>query len=129
VEYHGGKIAYFFASRMMAHGQHDMTEIIGTNGSLAVNANPQINLVEIRDHLGIRKEVPQDYYGRFEMAFVNEANEFTAAVLDDMPVPITLTSAYKALEIGAALQESLVTGVKLEFDAQGKRLTPEKLKN
>lgn len=121
VEFWGGKIAYFFASRMMAHGQEDATEVIGTGGKLSINKNPQSNLVEIADHQGIRREVPGDYYGRFEYAFVNEVNEYVACVLDDKPVPLSIESAYKALEIGAALQESLITGKKLEFDEQGKR--------
>lgn len=47
VEFWGGKLAYFYCSRMMAAGQHDMTEIIGTEGKLTVNANPQSSLVDI----------------------------------------------------------------------------------
>lgn len=63
VEFWGGKIAYFYCSRMMAAGQHDMTEIIGTEGKLTVNANPQGTLVDMWETNGIRKEIPQHYYG------------------------------------------------------------------
>ncbi|KAL7269284.1 hypothetical protein RUND412_008060 [Rhizina undulata] len=122
VEFWGGKIAYFYASRMMAHGQEDSTEIIGTKGKLAINKNPQINLVQISDQWGVRNEAPPDYYGRFKEAFVTEINEFTAAVLDDTPVPLRLSGAFKALAIGAALQESLITGKKLEFNEKGERV-------
>lgn len=73
VEFYGGKMAYFYGSRvrisqllrraralkllsvawrlllnclqMMAAGQHDATEIIGTNGKIVVNGNPTTNLV------------------------------------------------------------------------------------
>lgn len=70
VEFWGGKIAYFFCSRMMAHGQEDTTEIIGTEGKLVVNGNPQVNLVNTYTSNGIVRETPPDYWGRFELAFV-----------------------------------------------------------
>lgn len=70
VEFWGGKIAYYFCSRMMAHGQEDTTEIIGTEGKLVVNANPQANLLNTYTNSGIIRETPPDYWGRFEYAFV-----------------------------------------------------------
>jgi myo-inositol 2-dehydrogenase/D-chiro-inositol 1-dehydrogenase len=70
VEFHGGKVAYFYCSRMMAHGQEDTTEIIGTKGKLTVNGNPQANLVNVYSAAGITREVSPHYYGRFEHAFV-----------------------------------------------------------
>jgi myo-inositol 2-dehydrogenase / D-chiro-inositol 1-dehydrogenase len=122
VEFHGGKIAYFYGSRMMAHGQHDMTEIIGTNGKITVNANPAANLTELYEPTGVRRECVPDYYGRFEHAFVTEANEFTASVLDNLPVPVTLDGAVKALKIGCALQESLRSGSKIMLDEESQVL-------
>ncbi|KAJ6172225.1 hypothetical protein N7470_001292 [Penicillium chermesinum] len=103
VEFHDGRIAYFYASRMMAAGQEDSTEIIGTKGKLAVNTQPQQNLVQVYDASGVRKEMPQTYYDRFEYAFVTEANEFTAAVLDDTPLPLELTAAVQAVRIGGCV--------------------------
>jgi len=122
VEFYGGRIAYFYASRMMASGQHDMTEIIGTEGKLTVNAEPQSHLVSVWEASGIRREIPADYYGRFEMAFVTETNEFTAACLDNTKVPVKLSGAVKAVAIGCALQESLITGKKIFFDEIGRRI-------
>lgn len=107
VEFWGGKLAYFYSSRMMAAGQHDMSEIIGTDGKLTINANPITNFVEMSESTGIRREIPPHYYGRFEQAFVTEANEFTAACLDDLKLPFKLTGAVQAVKIGCALQESL----------------------
>ncbi|KAJ5232569.1 NAD(P)-binding protein [Penicillium chermesinum] len=127
VEFHDGRIAYFYASRMMAAGQEDSTEIIGTKGKLAVNTQPQQNLVQVYDASGVRKEMPQTYYDRFEYAFVTEANEFTAAVLDDTPLPLELTAAVQAVRIGAALQESMVSGSKIWFDENGNRLQEARL--
>lgn len=122
VEFWGGRIACFFSSRMMAAGQHDMTEVVGTEGKISVNANPIANLVELSEPTGIRREIPPHYYGRFEQAFVVEANEFTECCLDDKPLPFKLAGAVQAVKIGCALQESLRTGKKLWFDETGRRV-------
>jgi myo-inositol 2-dehydrogenase/D-chiro-inositol 1-dehydrogenase len=119
VEFWGGKIAYFYGSRMMAAGQHDMTEVIGTEGKLVVNGVPTRNLVEVHEPSGVRREIPSDYFGRFSEAFVTEANEFTACCLDDKPLPFELEGAVQAVKIGSALQESLRSGKKIEFDEAG----------
>lgn len=124
VEFHNGKIAQLFCSRMMAAGQEDSTEITGTEGKLAVNTQPIANLVNIYESSGIRREIPPNYYGRFKEAFITEANEFTACCLDDTEVPFRLEGAVNAVKIGCALQESLIKGYKIEFDEVGKRLTP-----
>lgn len=127
VEFHNGKMAYFYASRMMAAGQEDTTEIIGTRGKLAVNSQPALNHVHIYDDSGIRREIPQHYYDRFEYAFVTEGNEFTASVLDNTEVPLKLDGAVQAVRIGAALQEALITGKKIFFDEAGLRLEQSRL--
>jgi predicted dehydrogenase len=127
VEFWGGKIAYYYCSRMMAHGQEDTTEFIGTEGKLTVNGNPQSNLVNYYHAGGINREVPAHYYGRFEQAFVKEANEFAESCLDDKPLPLKLVNAVRAVEIGAALQEALVSGRQIRFDEIGRRIEPTKL--
>ncbi|BDD55996.1 hypothetical protein MAP00_001476 [Monascus purpureus] len=127
VEFYNGKIAQLLVSRMMAAGQEDTTEIIGTQGKIAVNAAPQLNLVHIHDATGIRREVPADYFGRFREAFITEANEFTASCLNDTPAPIRLDSTVNAMKIACALQESMVTGQKVEFDESGQRVSLAKL--
>ncbi|KAH1280212.1 hypothetical protein KXW28_002746 [Aspergillus fumigatus] len=127
VEFYDGKIAYFYASRMMAAGQEDTTEIIGTQGKLTINAQPAMNHVNIFDSTGVRREIPQNYYDRFEHAFVAEANEFTAACLDNKDVPVKLEGAVQAVRIGCVLQESLITGQKIFFDEAGNRIDKPRL--
>ncbi|KAF2655943.1 NAD(P)-binding protein [Lophiostoma macrostomum CBS 122681] len=122
VEFWDGQIAYFYSSRMNAPGQHDMTEIIGTTGKLSVNANPTTGLLESHLPEGIHRDIPQNYYERFEQAFVTEAIEFTDAVLEDKPLPIDLESSVEAVKIGVALQDSLRNGKKIWFDKEGKRV-------
>ena len=121
VEFYEGQIAYFYSSRMNAPGQHDMTEIIGTKGKLAVNSNPTSFLLESHLSTGVHRDIPQNYYERFEQAFVEEARQFTDAVLENKTMPIDLTSSYEAVKIGVALQDSLRNGKKIWFDKEGKR--------
>ena len=127
VEFHNGRIAYYYCSRMMAHGQEDTTEIIGTEGKVSVNMHPQSNLVQSYTGVGITREIPPHYWGRFEQAFVKESQEFADACLNNTPLPIKLSNAVKAVEIGAALQEALVTGKQIHFDEIGRRIEPSKL--
>lgn len=122
VEFHGGQIAYFYSSRMNPPGQHDMTEIIGTKGKLTVNANPTTGLLESHLPSGVHRDIPQNYYERFEQAFVEEARQFTDAVLEGTKVPVDLESSMEAVKIGVALQESLRSGRKIWFDTQGRRV-------
>lgn len=121
IEFWNGKIAQLYCSRMMAAGQEDVTEITGTEGKLTINTQPAKNLVSVYESSGIRREIPSDYYGRFRDAFITEANEFTACCLDDTELSMRLEGAVDAVRIGCALQESLVTGVKIEFDEVGRR--------
>ncbi|KAF5023769.1 hypothetical protein F66182_4162 [Fusarium sp. NRRL 66182] len=80
-----GRIAYLYASRMMAAGQQDTTGIVGTKGKSSVNLVPVENHVRIYEQGGIRHELPQNYWARFQAAFTREAIEFTDSVLDDTP--------------------------------------------
>ncbi|KAJ5317357.1 hypothetical protein PENANT_c034G05670 [Penicillium antarcticum] len=127
VEFYGGKIAQLYCSRMMAAGQMDCTEVFGTTGQIAINTQPQSNLVNLFESTGVRREIPPDYYGRFREAFITEANEFTASCLDNLPAPMSLEGAVAAVRVGCALQESLISGKKIEFDESGKRVEVSKL--
>ncbi|KAI1271482.1 hypothetical protein F5Y07DRAFT_404328 [Xylaria sp. FL0933] len=104
VEFYGGKIAYFYSSRMRGAGQHDMTQII-VGGQIGCQCPP--SRLATRDARGprLRHETPSDYYGRFEHAFVTEANELTACCLDNTR-PFSLSGAVQAVQIRCALQES-----------------------
>lgn len=121
IEFYDNRIAYLYCSRMMAAGQEDTTEVIGTKGKLVVNGNAQRNLVSIFDSAGARRELPAHYYERFELAFVDEVNEFVASCLDNSKLPMQLTGAVTAVKIAKALQDSLVSQQRIWFDENGER--------
>ncbi|KAI4127491.1 MAG: hypothetical protein LQ347_004579 [Umbilicaria vellea] len=116
-------------------GQDSIVKSVVSSGITAVQPNlrkygdrdnavgiPMANLVPIYEASGIRREIPPNYYGRFEQAFVNEANEFTHACLEDGPLPMKLSGAVQAVKIGCALQESLRSGDKICFDKTGRQV-------
>ena len=116
-EFWDGKIAFFFNTRTSAHGYDNQSEIFGTAGKLSVNLVPRLNRVEIADSDGFVKIEPTpSWYDRYKEAFVTEVISWVDAVLDDKPMPIPLRSSLTGLVIAQALQESLRTGKKIEFD-------------
>jgi myo-inositol 2-dehydrogenase / D-chiro-inositol 1-dehydrogenase len=122
VEYWGGKIAYFYCSRTMAHGHDVCTEIVGTQGKVMVNLVPRRDNVVVAAEGGVRHEVQPEYWERFEDAFATEANEFVAAIVNDTPVPVKLELGLMSLKIGWALQDALLSGERIRFDETGERL-------
>lgn len=108
-EFADGTLAYFGASRTMAHGFEAETEIVGTAGRLTVGANPRLNHVDIADGHGVRNECPPTFYERFEEAFLRESQDFVHSVLANRAPALTLHDATEATRIGIALRESLLT--------------------
>lgn len=124
-EFWGGKIAFFYNSRMAAHGYDNTTEIFGTKGKLSINLIPRQNRVELCDTDGfIKTEPTPSWYDRYEKAFVTELVTWVDALLDGKPMPIPLRSSLTSLVIADALQESLRTGSRITFDRGGKRKNP-----
>ena len=113
--FEGGKIAYFCASRTMAHGFEASTEIVGTRGRLTVSANPRADWVDIADAHGVRNECAPTFYERFEDAFLREDQAFVDIVCGDRPPPLTLHDATEATRIGIGLRESLLAKRLVEF--------------
>ena len=122
VEFWGGKIAYFYCSRTQAHGHDVCTEVTGTHGKVMVNVMPKRNNVVVADKSGMRNEVQEEYWGRFEHAFALEANEFVESILNDTPVPLPLETGMTVMKIGRALQDALQSGKVVRFNEQGDRI-------
>lgn len=122
VEFWGGKMAHYYCSRTQAVGHDVCTEITGTAGKVSVNVVPRANNVVISDKIGVRHQVQEEYWHRFEYAFTTEANEFINSILDDKPVPLPLEGGMKVMIIARALQDALLSGEVVRFDEQGRRI-------
>jgi len=107
-EFVTGEIATIYASRTMAHGFECTTEVVGTEGRIAVGGDARLDHVMISDAQGVRHECTPTYYERFEDAFLREDIEFVQAVIEDRPPPLTLRDATEATRISLALRQSLL---------------------
>lgn len=114
-------ISYYYISRIQQHGFDNPTEIIGTHGTIKVNMHPRRDLLTIADKNGIGNDVPPDFYERYEKAFVMELGVFADCLLDESELPYELDVAVKGMEVAEALQESLRTGRRIEWDEEGRR--------
>jgi len=114
-------ISYYHVSRIQRHGFDNPTEISGTNGILKINLHPHRDLIQFASSDGISNEVGDDFYDRYEHAFVNELETFANAVLLDKALPFDLESSLRGMEIAEALQEALRTGNKITWDEHGCR--------
>ncbi|KAK5095251.1 hypothetical protein LTR70_003591 [Exophiala xenobiotica] len=122
VEFWGGKMAYYYCSRTQSVGHDVCTEVTGTDGKVSVNVVPRRNNVVVSDKIGVRHEVQEEYWQRFEYAFATEANEFIDSIVNDKPVPLPLEGGLKVMQIARALQEAMWTGEVSRFDEQGRRI-------
>ena len=123
IEFWGGKIAYFYCSRTQAHGRDVSTEVIGTEGKVAVNLVPRNNNVVLYNNRGVNHEVQDDYRARFEHAFATEAQEFIDCILKDGPVPLPLVKGLKVMHIARALQDALWSGEVSRWNEKGERIS------
>lgn len=122
IQFWGGQISFHYNSRTAAAGYDNQTEIFGTQGKLSVNLVSKRNRVEVSDNHGIHTSALPSWYDRYKPSFVTELVAFTDAVLDQKPMPISLYSCVTSLTIAQALQESMRTGMKIDFDEKGRRV-------
>ncbi|KAJ5110126.1 hypothetical protein N7532_002771 [Penicillium argentinense] len=119
VEFWGGRIAHYYHSRTTSHGYDNCTDIIGMTGKISINSVPHYNRVQVSNASGIVQDCTPSWIDRYREAFVTELNEFTDAILDNKELPMRISAAYTGLKIATALQKSLETGQKIEFDENG----------
>lgn len=119
VQFWGGQISFHYNSRTAAAGYDNQTEIFGTRGKISVNLVSKQNRLELSDTNGVHVSALPSWYDRYKHSFVTEMNAFVDAVLDQKPMPISLDSCVMSLKIAQALQESMRTGVKVDFDESG----------
>ena len=121
-QFWGGQIAYFYNSRTAAAGYDNQTEIFGTAGKISVNLVSRKDRVEVSNASGIHVSALPGWYERYTPSFVTEVNAFVNAVLDGQPMPIPLRTCVTSLRIALALQKSLRTGQKIDFDQAGNEI-------
>ncbi|OCN00812.1 inositol 2-dehydrogenase [Clostridium sp. W14A] len=110
MKFENGAMGFLFSGRTAPHGYNVETEIIGTKGTLRIASVPQKNLVEILDPNGVRKECHENFLERFQGAYLNEMQVFTACILEGRKPDVTVRDGTRVVEIAKACKKSFETG-------------------
>lgn len=112
MKFRDGAMAFLFAGRTAPHGYNVETEIIGTKGILRIASVPQLNLVEILDDGGVRRECSRNFLERFDESYVAEMREFVDCVRSGRRPEATVRDGTRVSEIAYKCRESFETGAK-----------------
>ncbi|MCD7896764.1 MAG: Gfo/Idh/MocA family oxidoreductase [Planctomycetaceae bacterium] len=110
MKFKDGAMGFLFAGRTANHGYNIETEIIGTKATLRIASVPQANLVEILDEHGVRKECHDNFLERFELAYVNEMQEFVNCLNEGRKPPVGVEDGYRASLVAYKCREAFETG-------------------
>lgn len=119
VEFANGKILTTHLGRTLTNGFEGTTRVCGTQGHAVINGNSTIDRVEVRDGHGVRTATTPDAFVLYDKSFINDLDEFAAAVLDGTELSCSPEDAYEAAKIATALQFSFRNGVPVYFDEEG----------
>lgn len=101
-----GSLAVIDNSRKAVYGYDQRAEVFGSKGQVAVSNDTQSSAV-ISTTDGIVGEKPLYFFlERYMESFAREVSEFTEAVLNDTPVPVTVVDGLQAVLIGMAAGKS-----------------------
>lgn len=101
-----GSLAVIDNSRKAVYGYDQRAEVFGSKGQVAVANDTQSSAV-ISTTDGIVGEKPLYFFlERYMESFAREVSEFTEAILNDTPVPVTVVDGLQAVLIGMAAGKS-----------------------
>ncbi len=116
VEFECGVLATFHVSRTSHNGYKATMDITGTSGSLSIgNDVGEIPLIKGVNGTSCRKG-QQDFFSRFNSAFLFEATEFVRMVKANITGPHFLEDAREATRIAVAMRESFESGRPVELN-------------
>ena len=112
--FENGTMASLHASRTSQHGHDTFTEVVGTEGVLRIGRPASMNLVEISDKHGVRRECAQTFYERFEAGFLLQTQDFIDCIIEGRRPELTLQDATEATRGAVALTQSFREGTLCE---------------
>jgi myo-inositol 2-dehydrogenase/D-chiro-inositol 1-dehydrogenase len=116
MQFENEAMAFFLAGRTASHGYNIETEIIGTKATLRIGNVPQMNLVELMDETGIRKECSRSFPARFGPAFIAEIQEFFDCILENRKPEITIFDGYMASKMAVLATESFRKNILIDIE-------------
>jgi myo-inositol 2-dehydrogenase/D-chiro-inositol 1-dehydrogenase len=102
-----GALAVIDNSRKADYGYDQRAEVFGSKGQVAV-ANDSPSSAVISTNSGVVSEKPLFFFlERYMESFSREVTQFTEAVLNNTPVPVSVNDGLQAVLIGIAAGKSL----------------------
>jgi myo-inositol 2-dehydrogenase / D-chiro-inositol 1-dehydrogenase len=101
-----GVIGSIDNSRRAVYGYDQRVEVFGSGGSIST-ANNYPNTATLSDAQSVHRDLPLNFFiERYIESYVSEMNRFVAAVLDDVPVPVTGQDGRAPVVMGLAARRS-----------------------
>ncbi|BBM89726.1 scyllo-inositol 2-dehydrogenase (NAD(+)) [Spirochaetota bacterium] len=101
-----GTMANVSASRIAPHGAAMFTEVLGTKKWLSIGFVPALNKVQVADEHGARYECVEDFYGRFEEAFLLQTQDVINCIREGRKPRASILDGLYASQVAIALKES-----------------------
>ena len=101
-----GTMGMLHTGRMAPHGYHIETEIVGTEGSIRISPVPAKNLAMIYDHNGATIECIEDFRSRFDLAFLNEIQEFVDCIREKRQPDMTVYDSTNSTRVVVATTQA-----------------------
>jgi len=101
-------MCHIMASRTATHGHDTYSEITGTEGTLRIGRPAGKTMVEIYNKHGARKEIIDNFYERFEDAFVSQIESFIDNVQQGNKMSVSLRDSLEATRVGVAMTKSFM---------------------
>lgn len=110
LKFHNEAAAFLYPGRTAVHGSHVEGEIVGTNGSIRIGDDPNIDRIKHYTKDGITKKCFTHYLERWADAYFLEVQSFVDAVLNDKKQGPTAHDGTMATMMGLTVQKSYVHG-------------------
>lgn len=116
IELEGGGVGNISASRLSQDGFNTKTLILGTEGSLEIMDSSPIEAIRIYDTDGIKTQVPQSYFDRYELALLAQANDFVASIQHSSKPKVNLEDGLEATRAAVAMTKSFLMKERIVID-------------
>jgi myo-inositol 2-dehydrogenase/D-chiro-inositol 1-dehydrogenase len=106
LKFANGAIGTIDNSRCAVYGYDQRAEILGSGGMIATD-NVFPNSAIVSDGRSVHRDLPLNFFmERYTQSYLAEMTEFVAAVLDDLPPPVTGADGRAAVVLALAAQKS-----------------------
>jgi predicted dehydrogenase len=112
LEFANGAIGTIDNSRAVAYGFDCRTELVGSGGTLRLDA-PRRHRLEVLDQSGAVFDYTGDFLDRFRPAYLAELNDFCNVIRSGSPVRVSGEDGLSTMALAEAAHDALSTGEKV----------------